>query len=138
MAGRSDMRSFRTSTKTGNALIDCNGYWNLLEFRCGATLPISGPARTGAQRSAMRSLTERLAAAVENSREHDDLGAASHMLMLLGETQKSAGMPTEAMATLEEGLRLAQGVGIQHLQDRIKILLTKLADTRASAGEVGS
>jgi hypothetical protein len=51
------------------------------------------------------------------------------MLMLLGETQKSADLSNKAKATLEEAKRLAQGVGIEHLEKRITAMLAQLAGT---------
>jgi tetratricopeptide (TPR) repeat protein len=72
---------------------------------------------------------EALEDAVADSRERNDFGAATHMLMLLGETQKSADLSNKAKATLEEAKRLAQGVGIEHLEKRITAMLAQLAGT---------
>jgi len=65
-------------------------------------------------------------AAVIDGRTRRDLGATTHMLMLLGETQQEAGLHAEAGTTLNEALRLAQGVGIEHLENRIAGILAKL------------
>jgi tetratricopeptide (TPR) repeat protein len=70
-----------------------------------------------------------LTAAANDSRARHDLGAATHMLMLLGETQKEAGLTTEAKATLEEARRYGQGVGIKPLEERITRELAELTGT---------
>lgn len=64
-------------------------------------------------------------AAVVDARTRQDPGATTHMLMLLGETQKEAGLHAEAGTTLNEALRLAQGVGIEHLEKKIVGILAK-------------
>lgn len=71
-------------------------------------------------------------AAVIDSRARRDLGATTHMLMLLGETQQEVGLHADAGATLNEALRLAQGVGIEHLEKRIVTILAK----RTSAPDI--
>jgi len=68
--------------------------------------------------------------AVDDSRSRDDLGAATHMLMLLGQTQMDAGLDDQAKETLQESLRLAQGVGIAWLEQRISASLAKLAGSQ--------
>src|SRR5580692_387225 len=75
---------------------------------------------------------EGLAAAAGDHRADQNLGAASHMLMLLGETQLDAGRDGEAGHTLAEAQRLAQGVGIGHLQEKIASLLARLAGYKGS------
>jgi tetratricopeptide (TPR) repeat protein len=71
---------------------------------------------------------ESLAAAAEDHQTSQNLGAASYVLMLLGETLIDAGRDDEARRTLAEAQRLAQGVGIGHLQEKIAALLAPLAD----------
>jgi tetratricopeptide (TPR) repeat protein len=76
---------------------------------------------------------EALEAAVEVSRASDDPGGPTWMLMLLGETQMHAGLRREAKSSLEEALRLAQGVGIEPLAKRISSGLSELAASQSSS-----
>ena len=77
---------------------------------------------------------EGLSAAAEDHRAARNLGAASHLLMLLGDTQLDAGRDDDARHTLVEAQRLAQGVGVGHLQEKIAALLARLAgDNRGGA-----
>ena len=66
--------------------------------------------------------------AVADARARHDPGAATHMLMLLGETQKAASLDDDARTTLAEALRLAQGVGIEHLKEQIAGTLAELTE----------
>lgn len=77
---------------------------------------------------------EGLTAAAADHRAGQNLGATSHMLMLLGQTQIEAGRDGQARRTLAEAQRLAQGVGIEHLQEKITALLARLGDEGSPHG----